>query len=185
MGRRRAELLDTTTNDQGTTRMFYKISSRNLLGFRSDMLTKTRGTGLFASRFLGYFPITPHVPKMRNGVLIAWESGMSTTYALETVQKRGTPFIGPGVPVYEGMIIGLNKKQEDMDINVCKQKKMTNVRNENAEITVGLEPPTILSLEQSLDFVEDDELLEVTPENLRLRKRYLKKVDRVRFKRQD
>lgn len=180
MGRRRAEMLDTTTNDGGVTRMIYKISSRNLLGFRSDMLTKTRGTGLFASRVLGYFPIVPHIAKLRNGVLIAWERGVSTGFALETVQERGTPFIGPGVQVYEGMIIGLNKRQEDMDINVCRQKKQTNVRSENADISIQLEPPTILSLEQSLDFIEEDELVEVTPTNLRLRKLHLSRIDRVR-----
>lgn len=180
MGRRRAEMLDTSTNESGTTRMVYKISSHNLLGFRSDMLTKTRGSGLFASQLLGYLPKGVNVPKLRNGVLVSWERGVSTAYALETVQERGTPFIGPGVQVYEGMIIGLNKRTEDMDINVCRQKKQTNVRSENADIAVQLEPPTILSLEQCLDFIEDDELLEVTPENLRLRKRFLSRIDRVR-----
>ncbi len=181
VGKRLGELIDTQTNDNGMTRMVYKISSRNLLGLRSNILTKTRGNGLFASSFLGYFPEMPKIDKQRNGTLIAFEGGTSTNFALETVQERGTSFIGPGVAVYEGMIIGLNKRAEDMEINVCKGKKLTNVRS-NADIAVKLDPPVILSLEQSLDFIENDELLEVTPKSLRLRKRFLNKVERNRSK---
>lgn len=179
LGKRMGELIDTQTNEQGMTRMVYRISSRNLLGLRSSILTKTRGNGLFASRFLGYFDEMPLIDKQRNGVLIAFESGISTNFALETVQERGTSFIGPGVSVYEGMIIGLNKRDEDMEINVCKGKKMTNVRS-NADIAVKLDPPVILTLEQSLDFIENDELLEVTPKSLRLRKQFLSKIERNR-----
>ncbi len=182
VGQRRAELLDTLTNDGGLTRMTYRISARNLLGLRSNILTKTRGNGLFAERFIGYFDVLPEIPKLRNGVLIAFESGISKNYALETVQERGTAFIGGGVPVYEGMIIGLNSRADDMEINICKGKKMTNVRSETADIAVKLDPPVILSLEQSLDFIEGDELLEVTPKSLRLRKRYLSKLERKRMK---
>ncbi|MBI3379172.1 translational GTPase TypA [Candidatus Gottesmanbacteria bacterium] len=179
LGKRMGELIDTQTNEQGMTRMVYRISSRNLLGLRSSILTKTRGNGLFASRFLDYFDEMPLIDKQRNGVLIAFESGISTNFALETVQERGTSFIGPGVSVYEGMIIGLNKRDEDMEINVCKGKKMTNVRS-NADIAVKLDPPVILTLEQSLDFIENDELLEVTPKSLRLRKQFLSKIERNR-----
>jgi GTP-binding protein len=185
LGRRKAELLDSITNVQGTTRMVYKISSRNLLGFRSDMLTLTHGNGLFASRFTGYFPEGSHVPKLRNGVLVALETGTSTAYSLETVQERGQAFIGPGVPVYQGMIIGLNRRQEDIDINCVKGKRLNNIHSANADIAVNLDPPMIMSLEQSLDFIEEDELLEVTPENLRLRKKFLAPVDRVRAKRSE
>jgi GTP-binding protein len=185
MGKRKSTMVDTVTSDRGTTRMVYDISSRNLLGFRSDMLTLTRGNGIFASRFLGYFSVGPFVSKTRNGVLVAFESGISKAYALETVQLRGWSFIGPGVAVYEGMIIGLNRKDEDIDVNVCKSKKLTNMHTENADIAVHLEPPTILTLEQCLDFIQDDELLEVTPKNLRLRKKYLTHVDRVRAKRKE
>lgn len=181
VGKRLGELIDTQTGDNGMTRMVYKISSRNLLGLRSNILTKTRGNGLFASSFLGYFPEMPKIDKQRNGALIAFEGGTSTNFALETVQERGTSFIGPGVPVYEGMIIGLNKRSEDMEINVCKGKKLTNVRS-NADIAVKLDPPVILSLEQSLDFIENDELLEVTPTSLRLRKRFLNKIERKNSK---
>ncbi len=180
LGRRRAELLDTHTNEREVTKMVYKISSRNLLGFRGEILTKTRGNGIFATRFVGYFPIAAHIAKLRNGVLITSETGKSTGYAITTVQERGRAFIGPGVPVYEGMIIGINNRQEDIDINVCKIKKLTNVHSANADIAIQLDPPTILTLEQCLDFIEEDELLEITPLNLRLRKKHLMKVARTR-----
>jgi GTP-binding protein len=185
MGKRKGTMTDTFTSNHGTTRMTYDISSRNLLGFRSEMLTLTRGNGLFASRFLGYFPDGPHIPKLRNGVLVAFESGTSSAYSLETVQNRGVAFIGPGVPVYEGMIIGLNRRDEDIDINCTKTKKLTNMHASNSDIAVHIEPPTTLSLEQCLDFIEDDELLEITPKNLRLRKRYLNKIERLRADRKD
>lgn len=185
LGRRHAQLLDTHTNERGVTKMKYKVSSRNLLGFRGDILTKTRGNGIFATQVIGYFPLTPHVSKLRSGVLISLETGKSTGYALTTVQERGNAFIGPGIPVYEGMIIGINNRSEDIDINVCKIKKLTNIHSANADIAIQLDPPTVLSLEQCLDFIEDDELLEVTPLNLRLRKKFLTKVGRVRAKRSD
>lgn len=175
MGRRRAELLDTYTNERGTARMIYKVSSRNLLGFRSEILTKTRGNGLFASRFLGYFPIVGTNPRLRNGVLIATENGTTTSYALDAVQQRGSTFVGPAVNVYTGMIVGLNSRQEDMDVNVCKGKQLTNFRAANADQMIKLAPPIEMSLEQCLDFIENDELLEITPENLRLRKKILDK----------
>ena len=183
MGRRRAELVDTYTNERGITKVLYKISSRNLLGFRGDVLTKTRGNGIFASRFIGYFPLSPHIPKLRNGVLVAFETGKATAYALTTVQERGKAFIGPNVPVYEGMIIGVNNRQEDIDVNVCKTKKLTNVHSENADIAIQLDPPIVMTIEQCLDFLESDELLEITPLSLRLRKKYLAKVDRIRAER--
>lgn len=180
LGKRRAEMLDTHTNERGTTRMVYKVSSRNLLGFRGDVLTKTRGNGIFATEFVGYFPKTPEVPSLRNGVLIAFEGGKSSGYALTTVQERGKALIGPGTEVYEGMIVGLNNRMEDIDINVCKSKKLTNIHSANADIAIQLDPPVQLSLEQCLDFIDKDELVEITPLNLRLRKKHLTKIDRVR-----
>lgn len=183
LGKRHGELLDTYTNDQSVTRMLYKISTRNLLGFRGDILTKTRGNGIFAARVVGYFPISSQVPKIRNGVLIALETGKATSYALETVQERGKAFIGPGTAVYEGMIIGENNRAEDIEINVCKTKKLTNVHSENADIAIQLDPPVVMSLEQCLDFIESDELVEITPLSLRLRKVHLSKIARVREKR--
>ncbi|MBI5465486.1 translational GTPase TypA [Candidatus Gottesmanbacteria bacterium] len=183
LGKRGAELIDTHTDDNGLTRMVYKISERNLLGLRSDLLTQTRGNGLFATQFLGYFPVAAQVPKLRNGVLVAFASGVATGYALTTLQERGAAFIGPGLAVYEGMIVGLNKRQDDMDINVCRTKKLTNIHSETSDIAIALEPPVILSLEQCLDFIDDDELLEVTPLSLRLRKKFLGKIERIRAQR--
>jgi GTP-binding protein len=185
LGKRRAELLDTHTNDRGITKMVYKVSSRNLLGFRGEIMTRTRGNGIFATRFVGYFPLSAHIPKLRNGVLVASESGNSSGYALTTVQERGRAFVGAGVPVYEGMIIGVNSRQEDIDINVCKTKKLTNIHSANADIAIQLDPPIAYSLEQCLDFIEDDELLEITPVTLRLRKKFLNKTDRAKAKRSE
>jgi len=180
MGRRRGKMTDSVTLNRGTTRMIFDITSRNLIGFRSKMMTATRGNGLFAARFLGYFAEGLVASKSRNGVLVAYEGGISTTYALESVQERGTSFVGAGVPVYEGMIIGINRREGDIDINVCKGKKLTNMHSSTSDIAAHIEPPTILSLEQCLDFLDDDELLEVTPKSLRLRKRSLTKIDRIR-----
>ena len=183
LGKRKGELLDTMTDDRSVTTMVYKISSRNLLGFRGDIMTKTRGNGIFATRTIGYFPESSPIPKLRNGVLISFETGKSTGYALQTVQERGKAFIGPGIPVYEGMIVGINNRHEDIDVNVCKGKKLTNIHSANADIAIQLDPPIVFSLEQCLDFIEDDELVEVTPKNLRLRKKYLTKQERSRVSR--
>ncbi len=185
LGKRRAELIDTHTNERGITRMVYKVTSRNLLGFRGDILTKTRGNGIFATSFIGYFPLAPYAPKLRNGVLVTTESGKSSGYALTTVQERGRAFIGPGIPVYEGMIVGVNNRADDIEVNVCKTKKLTNIHSATADIAIQLDPPLNYSLEQFLDFLEADELLEITPQNLRLRKKYLTKVDRVRAERKN
>lgn len=176
LGKRRAELLDTITNDRGITRMVYKISSSNLLGFRSKILSKTRGNGLFATRFLGYEPQGASARQLRNGALIATEAGTTTTYALEPAQHHGDTFVDPGEVVYEGMVVGLNNRQEDIDLNVCKLKKSTNVRAAAADMGIQLAPAVKMSLEQCLDFIEEDELLEVTPLSLRLRKRVLQKT---------
>lgn len=183
MGKRHGELLDTHTNEHTVTKMLYKISTRNLLGFRGDIMTKTRGKGLIATRVIGYFPMTPKKAKARNGVLVSIETGKSTAYALTTVQERGKALIGPGVSVYVGMIIGINNRNEDIDINVCKSKKLTNIHSANADVAIQLDQPIDMSLEQALDFIEDDELLEITPVSLRLRKIHLNKVDRIRAER--
>ena len=179
LGKRRAEMKDSLTNSHGVAKMVYEIPSKNLLGFRSEILTKTRGNGLFNTRFVGYKPLTDSMKKLRNGVLIASEGGISTSYAIESVQQRGVTFIGPGVNVYEGMVIGIAKTREDIEMNISKSKKLTNFRS-NAEATTVLSPPKILSLEQSLDFIEEDELLEITPKNLRIRKRLLTRRERVK-----
>jgi len=137
------------------------------------LLTDTKGTVIMNSLPHGYQPLGPKLQKIRNGALIAFESGMTTPYALDTAEARGELFIGPAVEVYAGMIIGQYNRQEDIEINVCRAKQLTNMRSKSSDGTVQLTPFTDLSLEQCLDFIEDDELLEVTPKSLRLRKRLL------------
>lgn len=183
IGKRKATVLDVKTPTPDTTRYIFTISSRNLLGLRSLLMSRTGGNGIFASRLIGYQPVKEFVPKNRNGVLIAWEAGVSTAYALQTVQNRGIAFIGPGEKVYEGMIIGFSTRDKDIDINVCKSKKLTNMHTENSDVAIQLDTPMRLTLEQCLDFLNDDELLEITPESLRLRKSHLSKISRIRAER--
>ncbi|MBU1885226.1 translational GTPase TypA, partial [Patescibacteria group bacterium] len=178
LGKRHADLQDSHTDNKDVAHILYRISSKNLLGFRSSILSKTRGNGLFEPRFLGYFPVTGNsMKKLRNGVLVATDSGQSTAYALASIQERGIPFIRVGEKIYEGMIIGLGKTADDIDMNACKTKKLTNFRS-NADIAVVLNTPMQLSLEQALDFIEDDELLELTPKSLRIRKKVLNRKTR-------
>ncbi|MBI5613907.1 translational GTPase TypA [Candidatus Gottesmanbacteria bacterium] len=183
LGKRRAELLDSHTNERNISKIVYKVSSRNLLGFRGDILTKTRGNGIFNTRFIGYFPIGGVLPKLRNGVIISLENGKASSYALETLQERGTPFVIPGDLVYEGMVIGVNNRNDDIEMNACKTKKLTNIHSDVGESFVRLDQPIKMTIEQCLDFLEDDELLEITPATLRLRKRHLTHVDRLRAER--
>lgn len=178
LGKRQADLQQSFTDEKGISHMTYQISSSNLLGFRSSILSKTRGNGLFEPRFLGYFPVKgSKMKKLRNGVLVATESGQSTAYALTSVQERGIPLIGAGEKLYEGMLIGLAKTADDVDMNACKSKKLTNFRS-NADIGIQLDTSMQLSLEQALDFIEDDELLELTPVSLRIRKKILNRKER-------
>ncbi|MCD8506719.1 translational GTPase TypA [Candidatus Woesebacteria bacterium] len=176
MGRRRADMVNTAQPRPGLTRLTFHVASKNLLGLRSELLTRTRGTAIINSQFLEYRPLTPALEQFRNGAIIATESGQSTGYALESIEKRGETFIGPGEAVYEGMIIGMNRRQEDIDMNATKAKNLTNHRSANADILTTLKAPRRMTLEQCLDFIQSDELLEVTPLNLRLRKRHLSKL---------
>lgn len=181
MGKRKGQMIDMHSDGKGNTRFEFKIPSKNLFGIRNDLLTNTKGTAVVNTVFFDFEPITPPIPKIRNGVLIASEGGNALKYGLNNAQGRGITFIEPGTPVYEGMIVGENAKQDDIEINVTKEKKQTNMRASTSDVTLGaLTPPTILSLEECIDFLEDDELLEVTPQNLRLRKKYLSRLDRVR-----
>ncbi len=179
VSRRKGILLSQETNSDGTNRLLYQISTRGLLGLRNALLTQSRGTVVMNSLFLRYEPTGAAMPKLRNGVLIASEAGKAVTYGLNIAQGRGSTFIPPGIEVYAGMIIGLNLRDDDIEINVTKEKKLSNVRSVGETATL-LTPPTILSLEQCLDFLEDDELLEVTPKNLRLRKKLLDATARAR-----
>lgn len=178
LGRRRAELKDMQPTTKGVTQLVFHLPTRALLGLRNLLLTATKGTVIMNSLLIGYEPVGAPLAKLRNGVLISAETGNAVIYSLKTVEERGTAFIGPGTKVYEGMIIGLNRRSDDMEINVCKEKKLTNVRASSTDMTTQLTPFTELSLEEALDFIENDELLEVTPESLRMRKRFLKAGER-------
>lgn len=173
LGQRRATLKEQFASPKGVTKLVYELPTRALLGLRNILVTNTKGTVIMNSLITGYQPLGPSLPRLRNGVLIAFETGVTTPYALQTAEERGTCFIGPGAKVYAGQITGLNTRQEDMEINVCKAKHLTNMRSKSSDGVVQLTPPTTLSLEQCLDFIENDELLEVTPLALRLRKREL------------
>ncbi len=179
VGRRKGILMQQDDNGDGSTRLLFEIPTRGLLGLRNQVLTLSRGTGILNSLFIRWEPLGAPIPKLRNGVLIASESGVAVAYGIENAQERGITFISPQTPVYEGMIVGLHQRENDLEMNITKEKKLTNVRS-NAEIATVLTPPTTLSLEQSLDFLEDDELLEVTPKNLRLRKKFLNATERAR-----
>lgn len=180
LGLRRAQLIKQEQTSSGASRSTYLLPTRALIGLRNELMTATKGTVIMNSLPHGYQPLGGKLPRTRNGVLIAFEAGTSTPYALEAAEARGQLFIGPGTEVYAGMIVGLYNRSEDLEINVCKAKHLTNMRSKSSDGTVQLTPYTNLSLEQSIDFIADDELLEVTPRSLRLRKRYLDANQRKR-----
>jgi len=181
LGRRRGEMKSMEATSKGVTQMIFHLPTRALLGLRNILLTATKGTVIMNSLLIGYEPVGAPLQKLRNGVLISAETGSAIIYSLKTVEERGTAFVGPGTKLYQGMIVGLNRRSEDMEINVCKEKKLTNVRSSSTDMTTQLTPYTDLSLEEALDFIEDDELLEVTPENLRMRKRGLTANERKKL----
>lgn len=180
LGMRRAEMRGQETTGSGTTRLDYLLPTRSLIGLRNILLTATKGTVIMNSLPHGYQPLGPKLTQTRNGVLIAFEAGTTTPYALQAAEARGELYVGAGTAVYSGMIVGLNRRGEDLEINVCKAKHLTNMRSSSSDGVVQLTPFTDLSLEQCIDFIEDDELLEVTPKSLRLRKRYLDANERKR-----
>ena len=183
LGTRHAELIKQETSAQGAIRSTYKITSRAIIGLHNLLLTATKGTVIMSSLPNGYQPLGAPLVGLRNGALIAAETGPSTAYALANAEARGELYIGPGVEVYAGQIVGLNKRKEDLEINVCKGKQLTNMRSKSSDGAIQLTPYTEMSLEQCLDFIENDELLEVTPKNLRLRKAELDPIKRKRAKR--
>ena len=180
LGMRRAELKEQVSTSKGGTRLTFIAPTRGLLGLRNLLLTATKGTVIMNSLPHGYQPVGPAMQKTRNGVLIATEAGTTTPYALEAAEARGILYVGPGTQVYQGMVVGLYNRSEDLEINVCRAKQLTNIRSSSSDGAVQLTPYTKLSLEQYLDFIEDDELLEATPQSLRLRKRYLDPTERKR-----
>ena len=182
-GRRQATMVDLINHHNGYSRLVYHISTRNFLGLRNLLVTGTKGTVVINSVLLGYQPIADAPARTRNGVLIASETGKAVAFGLEVAQGRGTVFIPPITQVYEGMIIGLNSRKEEIAINVCKGKALTNMRSKGNDDAIALAPPVAFTLEQAIDFLDDDELLEVTPQALRLRKKYLTENERSKAKR--
>ena len=180
IGSRKGELENMGTRDGGTTHLEFKIPARGLIGYRSEFLTDTNGYGIMNNLFAGYEPYKGDIQMRERGSIVSHETGESTAYGLWNTQERGRLFIGPGVDVYEGMIVGECAKNEDLVCNVCKKKQMTNTRASGSDEALRLVPPSRLSLEQSMEFIGDDELLEVTPVSLRLRKRVLSKEMRLK-----
>ena len=173
LGQRKGELQNMTPITGGYTRIEFSIPSRGLIGYRGEFMTDTKGNGIINTVFDEYAPYKGDIQYRKQGSLIAFESGESITYGLFNAQERGTLFIGPGEKVYSGMVIGQNGKPEDVEINVCKKKQLTNTRASGSDEALRLTPPRVLSLEQALDFIDADELLEITPDNLRIRKKIL------------
>jgi GTP-binding protein len=179
---RKGVLHSQSQNYDNSIRLVFEIPTRGTLGLRNALLTASKGTAIMNSLFLKYSPVGSSVPKLRNGVLIAFESGRAVAYGINAAQQRGITFIPPQTDVYAGMIVGLSSNDKDIEINVTKEKKLTNIRSSTSDISVILTPPTIMSLEQCIDFLEDDELLEVTPKSLRLRKKILDSHSRAKAK---
>jgi len=173
LGQRKATLKEQFASPKGVTKLVYEMPTRALLGMRNILLTNTKGTLIMNSLTIGYQPQGPALNQLRSGVLISFETGISTPYSLQNAEARGTTFVGAAEKVYAGQIIGLSTRQEDLEINICKAKQLTNMRSSSSDGVVQLTPPVIFSLEECLDFIENDELLEVTPKNLRLRKKQL------------
>jgi GTP-binding protein len=185
LGSRGAQLQMMRTDAGSGARLTYLAPTRALIGLRSLILTLTRGTGVMATRVVGWDKWRALPPRTRNGVLTSSQTGTAVAYGLQGVQERGQPFIGPGTPVYEGMIIGLNRRTGDIDVNPTKQKQKTNMRASTEDATVKLVPPRQMSLEECLDFIEDDELVEVTPKNIRMRKRILVASERIKLRKRE
>jgi len=180
LGPRKGEMLNMAPQRGGHVRLEFLIPARGLLGYRSEFLSDTRGTGLLTHTFHGYGDFKGEIPGRVNGALISMEQGETVAYAMVNVQERGVLFLNPGVKVYEGMVIGAHSRPTDLAVNPCKKKHLNNIRSSNAEEAIVLTPPRLMSLEQTLEFLEEDEILEVTPENLRIRKKLLSENDRKR-----
>lgn len=185
LGTRKAELFDMISEAEGSTRLMFRIPARGLFGYRSELMTATRGNGVMNHIFHGYEPYKGDIDERMRGSLVAHETGETTTYGLFNTQDRGRMFVGPGVEVYEGQIVGECSRNEDIVVNVCKKKHVTNMRASGSDEALRLTPHTVFTLEQCLEFIADDELVEVTPKSIRMRKRLLTKEQRMKeFSRQ-
>jgi GTP-binding protein len=184
LGKRKATMIEMKHPGHGLVRLLYKIPARGLFGYRSEALTDTRGTAIIHHRFLEYGPAAGYLEGRGRGVLVSMEAGTIVAFALNNLQDRSVLFVAPGDAVYEGMIVGENSRPADMDVNPCKEKKLTNMRSKGADEHIMLEPPRVLTLEGALEYIESDELIEVTPTAIRLRKRLLSGSDRKRVSRE-
>ena len=178
MGHRKGEMINMLPLQPGRQRLLFKIPTRGLLGYRTEFLTSTRGEGVMNTSFGGFEAWKGPINARNHGALVAWETGEATTYGLYAAQERGELFIGPGTKVYEGMIVGRNPRNEDVTINVCRKKHVTNIRAAGSDEALRLSPPIEMSIESCMEFVGDDELIEVTPEHIRMRKKILDSSER-------
>ncbi|MCL1860214.1 MAG: translational GTPase TypA, partial [Proteobacteria bacterium] len=183
LGQRRGELQDMQPDGKGRVRLEYRIPARGLIGFQGEFLTLTRGTGIASHVFDDYGPLAGSMSERRNGVLVSQNDGAAVAYALWNLQDRGRMIVSPGETLYEGMIIGIHSRDNDLVVNPIKGKQLTNIRASGKDEAVNLTPPITLTLESAVEFIDDDELVEITPKNIRLRKRYLKEIDRRRASR--
>ena len=183
LGRRKGEMVNMEPAEEGHTKIEFTIPARGLIGYRTEFLTDTKGEGTMASMFKGYEPFKGEVVSRVRGTIVAFETGKSITYGLYNAQEKGDLFIGPGVDVYEGMIVGLNSRGEDLAVNVCKEKHLTNTRASGSDDALHLVPPIQMSLEKAIEFIQDDELVEITPKSIRLRKKILDNKERERLAR--
>jgi GTP-binding protein len=179
MGRRKGDMKDMRV-ENGTSYLQFEIPTRGLIGYRTEFMMDTRGQGIINTLFLGYRPYVGAIDATPHGSLISFETGESNSYGLQMAQERGLMFVGPGVKVYEGMVIGQNAKAEDLQVNICREKKLSNMRSKGDGVAEGLTTPRNMSLEEALEYLGDDELLEVTPKSLRIRKTFLKEFERKR-----
>ena len=184
LGQRKAELQDMTNQGDNSVRLQFLVPARGLMGYRSELLTDTRGNGVMSHIFHDYEPYRGPIEERKTGSLVAHETGDTSSYGLFNTQDRGKLFVGSGVPVYEGQVVGENARAEDIVVNVCKKKHVTNMRASGSDEALRLTPPIVLSLEQCLEFIADDELVEVTPKSIRMRKRYLSKDQRMKYAKQ-
>jgi GTP-binding protein len=182
LGRRKGKLTKMVNHGHGRARLEFEIPSRGLIGFRSEFLTSTKGTGLLNTLFAGWTPWQGPIPSRLTGALVADRPGPATTYALYNLQERGDLFVKPGTQVYEGMLVGENSRDADLDVNVVREKKLTNMRASTADEAMRLVPYRELSLEQALEFIREDELVEVTPKSIRMRKKVLASNMRPKWK---
>jgi GTP-binding protein len=180
LGSRRGQMVNMMDNQDGSVRMVYIVPTRGLLGFRHQFLTATRGEGIMHAIFHDFLPLAGVIGSRSFGSLVAWESGTSTTFGLKNAEERGTLFIGPGVDVYEGMVVGEHQRPGDLGFNVCKRKQLNNMRSAIRDIDERLTPPREMSLDEAIEYLADDELLEVTPVSFRIRKRILNTQERAK-----